>query len=51
MAPQDGVVTTRTVAPGDYLTTATTIATLAAPPIDDASRLLSQVNWPGPGRE
>jgi multidrug resistance efflux pump len=44
MAPQDVVVATRTVAPGDYLTTANTIATLAAPPVDDATRLLSQVN-------
>ena len=43
-APQDGIVATRTVAPGDYLTTSTTIATLVLPAIDDTTLLLSQAN-------
>lgn len=40
-APQDGIVATRTVAPGDYLFLDTTVATLANPPTDDTTLLLS----------
>ncbi|QNH62411.1 efflux RND transporter periplasmic adaptor subunit [Hymenobacter sediminicola] len=43
-APQDGIVATRTVAPGDYLAPATIVATLAAPPADDTTLLLSSID-------
>jgi|GEM_PF-5693306 len=43
-APQDGIIASRTVAPGDYLTTSTTIATLALLSVDDTTLLLSQAN-------
>lgn len=40
-APQDGIVATRTVAPGDYLAPGTTVATLADAPANDTTLLLS----------